>query len=385
MPLPLVGAILEAYNNLPAIPPGEPLGDLLNSILTSSEEQSFKTAARAATVVGQNLALSGLVGVDGVTPIEGDRILVKNQTDATENGIYVASADAWTRSTDADDGDKLADASVVYAKEGTQNANTAWQVVTDDPITLGTTDIEWEEFTPPTTFIDSVRLASTGNLSLSGFGNIDGTGVNDGDRVLAKNQTDPTENGIYIASMGMWDRAPDASDGDRLSASAIVFVQEGVSQADTAWQLTTNNPIVVGTTALAFAEFGAGGSLTVFEANAAGDITTTASNFTTVTSMEIPNIGIGSYFVWFTTDVEADSSGVSVEVNISVDNTEVTNSRRIFTRQTDNIRVPLSCAALVTTTTVNEDIRIRWRRQPGGGPPPTITMGNRAMLVIKVS
>ena len=60
----------------------------------------FKDSVKAATIA--NITLSGLFLIDGVTTISGDRILVLNQTDNTENGVYIASTSAWTRASDFD-------------------------------------------------------------------------------------------------------------------------------------------------------------------------------------------------------------------------------------------------------------------------------------------
>jgi hypothetical protein len=108
---------------------------------------------------------------------------------------------------------------------------------------------------------ESVRAATTANITLSGLQTIDGVSIGAGERVLVKDQSSASANGIYLAASGAWTRALDAVAG-KLSANAAVFVEEGSTQADTQWRLTTNNPITVGTTALAFAQIGAGSSYT---------------------------------------------------------------------------------------------------------------------------
>jgi hypothetical protein len=104
---------------------------------------------------------------------------------------------------------------------------------------------------------DNVRLATTANITLSTNQTIDGVLTVTGDRVLVKNQTTPALNGIYIADPSLWARATDA-DLDTELLSAAVFVSEGSTQADTAWVMTTNLPITVGTTGLTWVQFGAG-------------------------------------------------------------------------------------------------------------------------------
>ena len=107
---------------------------------------------------------------------------------------------------------------------------------------------------------DSVRAATTGDIALSGAQTIDGVNVVGGDRVLVKSQNTASENGIYVAAAGAWARAADAdSEGDLRSAS--VFVEEGTANADTLWVMTTNAPIVVGTTALTWTQFSGAGDI----------------------------------------------------------------------------------------------------------------------------
>lgn len=104
----------------------------------------------------------------------------------------------------------------------------------------------------------SVRVATTANITLSGTQTIDGVSVVAGNRVLVKNQSTAAQNGIYVAASGAWTRATDADENAEVSAGLAVMVEEGTTQADTQWVLTTNDAITVGTTALSFAQIGAG-------------------------------------------------------------------------------------------------------------------------------
>ena len=92
-----------------------------------------------------NLGLTGLAAIDGVTPVAGDRILAKNQTTTTQNGVYVAAAGAWARSTDADVSAEVLSGTLVVVNEGTQ-ANTAWTLTTDGTINLGVTGLTFARF-----------------------------------------------------------------------------------------------------------------------------------------------------------------------------------------------------------------------------------------------
>lgn len=95
-----------------------------------------------------DLTLSGTQTVDGVALIAADRILVKNQTNAEENGIYVVAAGAWARASDADTWAELISA-FVFVEEGSTWADTAWVSTVDDGGTLNTTDVTWVQFAAP--------------------------------------------------------------------------------------------------------------------------------------------------------------------------------------------------------------------------------------------
>jgi len=102
-------------------------------------------------------------------------------------------------------------------------------------------------------FKPSVRIASTSNIaSLSGLAAIDGITPIAGDRILLKNQSTASQNGIYLAASGAWTRAIDADTGAELNAGAVVYVEEGTANGKTNWQLTTTGAVTIGTTGLTF-------------------------------------------------------------------------------------------------------------------------------------
>lgn len=114
----------------------------------------------------------------------------------------------------------------------------------------------------------SVRVATTGNLvSLSGLISIDGIALNSGDRVLVKNQTDPKDNGIRIASAGAWVRAVDMDTWVE-SISAFTFVEEGTLYADTGWICTVDAGGTLDTSPINWVQFSQAG--TISGANTAG-------------------------------------------------------------------------------------------------------------------
>ena len=113
----------------------------------------------------------------------------------------------------------------------------------------------------------SVRLATTAAITLAtGLENgdtLDGVVLATGDRVLVKNQTDATENGLYVvAASGAPARSSDADTAAEITASFAVFVEEGTVNTDSGWTLTNNGAVTVGTTALSFTQFTGLGQIT---------------------------------------------------------------------------------------------------------------------------
>lgn len=108
-----------------------------------------KQSVRAATVA--NITLSGAQAIDGVVLTVGDRVLVKDQTAAAQNGIYLVAAQSWTRATDADNDTKLSSGARVAVEEGTVNAGKVWYLATTGGISLGTTPLQFKDEHPAAT------------------------------------------------------------------------------------------------------------------------------------------------------------------------------------------------------------------------------------------
>lgn len=120
-----------------------------------------KASVRTATTA--NITLSGTQTIDGVAVIAGDRVLVKDQTTGANNGIYVVAAGAWARSTDADASVEVTSGMYTFVSEGTTNADSGWQLTTDDPITLGTTSLTFVQFTGLGQISAGAGLTKTGS------------------------------------------------------------------------------------------------------------------------------------------------------------------------------------------------------------------------------
>lgn len=112
----------------------------------------------------------------------------------------------------------------------------------------------------------SVRATTTANITLSGAQTIDGVAVIAADRVLVKNQTAPAENGIYLCAAGAWTRTSDMDSWAEVPG-ASVWVEEGSTNADTAWVCTSNAGGTIGSTSMAWTQFGGTGSFQAANAN----------------------------------------------------------------------------------------------------------------------
>jgi len=110
----------------------------------------------------------------------------------------------------------------------------------------------------------SVRAATTGNVTLSNAQTIDGVALSAGNRVLVKDQTIGSENGIYVVASGAWTRATDFDNTPDIEVSpgTFFFVEEGTTQADNGYVVSNDTAITIGTTAIVFSQFSGAGQIT---------------------------------------------------------------------------------------------------------------------------
>jgi hypothetical protein len=111
------------------------------SLPFSQSTTSFSNALCATT---EDIDLTGTQTIDGVAVSAGNIVLVKNQTNKAENGIYVASAGSWTRSTELDVNAEFINWKTVYVSSGTVNGDSTWYLVVEDAFDFGTSDVVWE-------------------------------------------------------------------------------------------------------------------------------------------------------------------------------------------------------------------------------------------------
>jgi hypothetical protein len=137
-----------------------------NYVDSAAQGIDWKASVRAATTAAVTLAsdLENGDTLDGVTLATGDRVLVKNQSTGSENGIYVVKASgAPDRSTDADAGAELTSNFAVFVEEGTVNADQGYTLTNNGAITVGTTALTFTQFTGLGQIVAGTGLDKTGN------------------------------------------------------------------------------------------------------------------------------------------------------------------------------------------------------------------------------
>ncbi len=126
-----------------------------------------KASVRAATTAPINLSTdleNGDTLDTTVTLATGDRVLVKNQSTASENGIYVVQASgAAVRATDFDSTAEVTPGAFTFVEEGTTNADSGWVLTTNGTITVGSTALNWALFSVAGTILAGDGLTKTGN------------------------------------------------------------------------------------------------------------------------------------------------------------------------------------------------------------------------------
>jgi hypothetical protein len=144
--------------------------DIANKFYVDTVAQGLGPKAACAVATTVNITLSGLQTIDTYTTVAGDRVLVKNQSTSSQNGIYIASASAWTRSTDMDVWSEVAGAYTVILNGG--QANTGWVCTATTSGTIGVTAMPWVQFSAASTY-----FAGTGLTLASNTFSITNTGV----------------------------------------------------------------------------------------------------------------------------------------------------------------------------------------------------------------
>ena len=140
-----------------------------NYVDSTAQGLDVKGSVKAATTA--NITLSAAQTIDGVSLVAGDRVLVKNQSTTSQNGIYVVAAGAWTRATDFDAWTEFPGA-FTFVEQGSTLADTGWVCTVDQGGTLGTTAVTFTQFSGAGSYTAGNGLSLAGNsFSVTGTAN----------------------------------------------------------------------------------------------------------------------------------------------------------------------------------------------------------------------
>lgn len=217
----------------------------------------------------------GVVGVDAKgrvvsatnTPIQVDTSAVTSGTFA--NGRISQTSVTQHQAALGINETQILDGALLSRNAGNETISGAWSFL--NPVTGVTPTAAGHLVTK--SYVDSiaagvnphasVKVATTGPITLSGTQTIDGVAVLAGERVLVKDQASQEQNGAYVVASGAWSRASDfdGSPTNEVVAGDLLFVESGTINANTSWVLVTSGTITVGTTPLVFSLFSKAGEL----------------------------------------------------------------------------------------------------------------------------
>lgn len=158
----LSGALAMGTNKITGLGTPTADADAVTKAYVDAIAQGIDAKASVVAASTTNLTLSGAQTIDGVSVIAGDRVLVKDQTTASANGIYLCASGSWTRTTDADTYAELV-AAYTFVEGGTTNGNNGFICTIAPSGTLGTTAITWAQFSGAGQVIAGTGMSKTGN------------------------------------------------------------------------------------------------------------------------------------------------------------------------------------------------------------------------------
>lgn len=150
---------------LPTTPSGDTAATSKAYVDSVAAGLSWKTSVKAGSTADIDLTTGGLLIVDGYQTVDGDRVLVKDQADLTQNGIYIAAAGTWVRASDMDQTTPTNEinGAAVYVELGTVNKTTGWTQI-DQVTAVGTDPIEWTQFSGTGSYTAGNGLTLTGTV-----------------------------------------------------------------------------------------------------------------------------------------------------------------------------------------------------------------------------
>ncbi len=214
--------------------------DRLEGLTTSV---AVKAPCRVGTTA--NITLSGLQTIDGVTVVAGDRVLVKDQTNAVDNGIWIASSATWTRAADFDGTFDVVGGSWVKVNSGTANANSYWTVDGDGEKMPGTDSIAFSTSSGNLTLqVDLASTASGKGADLVSF-------IQTGTGAVARTMLDKAREAYSVTDFGaVGDGVTDDSTAIQAALDAAAAAGKDLFVPEGTYLLSTRQDTYSGTKAL---------------------------------------------------------------------------------------------------------------------------------------
>ena len=169
----MAGTLNMSNNRITNLPTPTDDADAATKAYVDANSQGLdvKSSVRAASTGAVSVANLGAgTVVDGVSLVEGDRVLLKDQADASENGIYVVGATQGARAADFDSDDEVTSGSFTFVEEGTTNGSNGYVLVTADAITVGSTNMSFEQFSGAGQIEAGAGIKKNGNELFLSFG-----------------------------------------------------------------------------------------------------------------------------------------------------------------------------------------------------------------------
>lgn len=278
---------------------------------------SWKDSVRAASTANIDLTTGGLLTVDGVTLVAGDRVLVKDQTTASQNGIYVVASGAWTRAADMNDAAEF-DGSAVFVAEGTQQGS-GW-TETATVTTVGTDTVTFSQFTGGALYTWGTGLLLTGNtinINLgAGIAELPsdevGLDIESGKAVQLTSTLSGGQLTFVLDGAGITSGLTQSSSGLKIAAT-------GVTNA-----MLANSTITLDSDDLNSGSVALGGTLLIAGTSAQGISTSLSGSTITITAADASTLAKG--VAQFSDADFAVASGVVTIKAAGVDNAQLVNS-----------------------------------------------------------
>ena len=148
---------------------------MITRLGTYSQIKGAPNSLPCKVATTSSITLSGLQNIDGVDVFDGDRVLVKNQTPASLNGIYIVSSTAWGRAVDMSLDDDVFEGLQVYVNSGTINGGRQFVLETQDPIELGVSSLNFVSGNTGGGTSGTSGSSGTSGVGISGTSGISGS------------------------------------------------------------------------------------------------------------------------------------------------------------------------------------------------------------------